>query len=206
MSHFVGIVFGPKEEVDYKLSPYDENLEVEPYIERSPKELLEWAKDYEKNMRDTINKYSESVEDNYKQERAKELMDSLHNQWHNFESKEDYKSLIEKHFNLDDKGNAISTYNPNSKWDWYRIGGRWNGDILHAGSYDTNQAPKKVLTQIKTPYCFIDLNGEWHERGTMGWWGMSLGEMDRDAWEKEFREYLDSLPEDTWLTVIDFHI
>ena len=113
MSHFVGIVFGPKEEVDYKLAPYDENLEVEPYIERSPKELLEWAKDYEKNMRDTINKYSECIEDNYKQERAKELIDSLHNQWHNFESKEDYKALIEKHFNLDDKGNAIR-YSTNS--------------------------------------------------------------------------------------------
>ena len=26
-------------------------------------------------------------------------------------------------------GNELSTYNPNSKWDWYEIGGRWR-DIL----------------------------------------------------------------------------
>lgn len=26
-------------------------------------------------------------------------------------------------------GNELSTYNPNSKWDWYEIGGRWK-DIL----------------------------------------------------------------------------
>lgn len=26
-------------------------------------------------------------------------------------------------------GSYVSTYNPNSKWDWYVIGGRWQGDL-----------------------------------------------------------------------------
>lgn len=27
-------------------------------------------------------------------------------------------------------GNLLSTYNPNSKWDWYSIGGRWRNVLL----------------------------------------------------------------------------
>jgi len=31
--------------------------------------------------------------------------------------------------NLDSNGNLLSTYNPNSKWDWWVIGGRW-GNVI----------------------------------------------------------------------------
>lgn len=31
---------------------------------------------------------------------------------------------------IDDQGNAISTYNPNSKWDWWVVGGRWSGELI----------------------------------------------------------------------------
>lgn len=27
-------------------------------------------------------------------------------------------------------GNELSTYNPNSRWDWYEIGGRWHNILL----------------------------------------------------------------------------
>lgn len=27
-------------------------------------------------------------------------------------------------------GNELSTYNPNSKWDWYSVGGRWRNSLL----------------------------------------------------------------------------
>lgn len=30
-------------------------------------------------------------------------------------------------YQTDDEGNLLSTYNPNSKWDWYTEGGRWSG-------------------------------------------------------------------------------
>ena len=29
----------------------------------------------------------------------------------------------------DKEGNEWSTYNPNSKWDWYQVGGRWCGSL-----------------------------------------------------------------------------
>ena len=29
--------------------------------------------------------------------------------------------------NLDEEGNSLSTWNKNSFWDWFVIGGRWDG-------------------------------------------------------------------------------
>lgn len=47
-------------------------------------------------------------------------------------------------------------------------------------------------------------DGKWYERGKMGWFGMTSDEnLD---WNKEFNKLLDSLPEDTLLTVVDCHI
>ena len=30
---------------------------------------------------------------------------------------------------FDEEGNQLSTYNPQSKWDWYSLGGRWGGTL-----------------------------------------------------------------------------
>ena len=36
----------------------------------------------------------------------------------------------------DKKGNLYSTYNPDSKWDWYCVGGRWSDMLkLKSGGY-----------------------------------------------------------------------
>ena len=32
--------------------------------------------------------------------------------------------------NMMKNGNELSTYNPNSKWDWYSVGGRWRNLLL----------------------------------------------------------------------------
>ena len=35
----------------------------------------------------------------------------------------------------DEKGNIYTTYNPQAKWDWYEIGGRWNGYLRVNGQH-----------------------------------------------------------------------
>jgi hypothetical protein len=50
------------------------------------------------------------------------------------------------------------------------------------------------------------MNGKWYERGSMGWFGMASDEKDKDTWNKEFAKLLNSLPEDTLLSVVDCHI
>lgn len=37
----------------------------------------------------------------------------------------------------DEKGNIYSTYNPNSKWDWWTEGGRWSGS-MKIGGYEVD--------------------------------------------------------------------
>jgi hypothetical protein len=49
-------------------------------------------------------------------------------------------------------------------------------------------------------------DGEWHERGSMGWFGCVSGEKDKGDWFKQVSDMLDSLPDDTLLTVCDCHI
>jgi len=47
-------------------------------------------------------------------------------------------------------------------------------------------------------------DGQWAEKGSMGWWGCVSGE--NQNWIVEFNEMLDGLPDDCWLSVVDCHI
>lgn len=64
-----------------------------------------------------------------------------------------------------------------------------------------NNAKRKAIQ----PYAVLK-DGEWYERGEMGWFGISNNEKNPDDWEEEFNELLNNLPEDTLLTIVDCHI
>lgn len=49
-------------------------------------------------------------------------------------------------------------------------------------------------------------DGEWFERGKMGWFGMVADEKDEGLWIEEFGKLIESLPDDTLLSVYDCHI
>lgn len=49
-------------------------------------------------------------------------------------------------------------------------------------------------------------DGQWYEKGEMGWWGMVSNEKDQSEWNDKFYELLNSLPDDTLLSVYDCHI
>lgn len=49
-------------------------------------------------------------------------------------------------------------------------------------------------------------DSKWFEKGEMGWWGIVHDEKDQEDWNRQYNELLDSLPEDTMLTVVDCHI
>jgi hypothetical protein len=198
------------------------------------------------------------------------------------------------HLQYDEDGNVTKVYdhtNPNKKWDWYVVGGRWSGHLLSKDGYDVDQLMKKdldiegmravaaknaaetydkastlmngkmtwapwdmvreelfkndidgarkfyneQLTPLKADdtfgfffdcdeflvgreayieaakdkaivlYSYVK-DGEWHQRGEMGWFGMSHDEVDRRDWNKEFTDMIMALPDDTLLTVVDCHI
>ena len=64
---------------------------------------------------------------------------------------------------------------------------------------------KKVSYDAISTYAVV-YNGEWYEKGEMGWWGISSNEKDPDKWNEEFNKLLESVSDDTLLTIVDCHI
>lgn len=49
-------------------------------------------------------------------------------------------------------------------------------------------------------------DGQWVERGEMGWWGCVSNEKDPADWKRQFNTMFDALPDDTLITIVDCHI
>ncbi len=49
-------------------------------------------------------------------------------------------------------------------------------------------------------------DGRWFERGSMGWWGAVSDEKDKDAWESEFKQMFEGLPQTAHIAIVDCHI
>lgn len=50
------------------------------------------------------------------------------------------------------------------------------------------------------------IDGEWVERGKMGWFGMVADEEDSATWQRRFNEAFDALPDTAWVALYDLHI
>lgn len=118
MSHFsVAVLTDKLENLKEMLSQYDENLKVEPYVYKKKEEI--------------INEARERRERFLKREKNGEELSDWALKYINANNDEElYKAEIDDDTEYDDDGNELSTYNPNSKWDWYEIGGRWHNNLL----------------------------------------------------------------------------
>lgn len=117
-------------------------------------------------------------------------------------------------------GASTSTYNPRSRWDWWRVGGRWDGVIRNDpresengfNFADRHERPEnntrptsellpegraylealraaggerwRVPANVRDPFPFalVTPDGEWHEKGKMGWWAAVSDEKQSTAW------------------------
>lgn len=108
-----------------------------------------------------------------------------------------------------------SEYNPDSKFDYYCDGGRWSGMIK---TKDGSKVDEAYLDEIDwyaeadaynldtcTPFCIV-IDGVWYEKGEMGWWAMTSNEKTEVDWKTEVKSLIESLPEDTIVYNMDFHI
>ena len=48
-------------------------------------------------------------------------------------------------------------------------------------------------------------DGKWYSRGDMGWFGVTHNEKETKDWNEEFNKLIDSLPDDTLLSLYDCH-
>ncbi len=101
---------------------------------------------------------------------------------------------------------AICTFNPDGKWDWYEIGGRWDGHITgrkrpNRDHIQDNSILASTLLKVpdfdqRVPAAIITPTGEWVEKITLvttssGWY---MRETPKRAWCNRVRRILDSFP------------
>lgn len=326
--HYTCLVIGP----DYKaqLEPFDENTPVKPYKAYwDSRELESWERilqEREGERRKEGGAPGEMEKFTYPEEQV------LASEYELDDMARVYRA---RYLPADDEGPEVddggifewSTYNPQSKWDWYAVGGRWTGffklkpgrkgetgrpgfmtepalngyvdvalkgdvdiegmrqenadkaaavwDRIHAvighlpealgweshfvgrlklaaageDEYSLEQAREDYYAQPRVirlkewndslpeeerlldflgpavedfqmsreeyvqsardnalaTYAYL-YEGEWHAPGKMGWFSSSDTEKEKHAFVRQFNDLLDSLPDDTELTLVDLHI
>lgn len=274
MSHFsLGVILNKKEygikklldftaiesAVDRILEPFDENKVVDEYIQYTKEELIEKAKENNEEYKNTT--YAEFLKDTkaYK-EKYKDSPSHLNYLENEFPKvlkmtdEELYQREIAGYENcIDEDGNITSIYNPNSKWDWYEIGGRW-AEMLSVGKEkvdyavmtDINFNPKPTKEEIEeytkdwnnvmngksfytaeyylerygslenyikecsriSTFALLTPDGEWHEPGQMGYFGISTATTDDEKkFKDEYMNIINKYNTDNYIfVVVDCHI
>lgn len=282
MSHFIVGVILPKghpnpntntahteSTVEELLANYDENMEVDPHIEKCGCIGLEARQEVTKEVEMTLGTFEQFREKYHNLPKEKQI------KWQHWIKPytELEKRLLKIHplrkkpmkscSDCKGTGKYESHYNPDSKWDWWEIGGRWTGNF---GMYDAQKDPKNYepcnicngtgmrndqigiearkadpkytcnacsgtgktmkwrlewpdkdntaiisdflkLSDVRSrfPFAVVTPDGVWHEKGEMGWFGMSHNNKEEKKWVKEVQELLDQ-HKDHWIIGVDCHI
>lgn len=148
-------------------------------------------------------------------------------------------------------GDESWMHNPQAKWDYWRIGGRWS-DTLRTEDGPCDQAQKHAIDFEAMGLAFMEeaggdramerqvsrggglpwddavtcmtrdayqrkscrfstlavvtSDGEWHERGRMGWFGHVFDEADPGEWQARHAALVRAADAESWLTIVDYHI
>ena len=230
--------------VDEALAPYDEDLDCEPYVRFNKEIIIEETKEKFSRMRNNLLGFSYANSTSKDETEAlnwfyetnphhqtpypdglvynPNVYENLREDFYQDLSDEDFWNMacneehILQHYAVDDLENGVSysTYNPNSKWDWYQIGGRWTDEITEACVKNPSfyQQYKFVRLEDLKPetigisYALIDLEGDWRAPGEVGWFGMTSSTPETEAQHREeIQTYLASLSPQTWICFVDCH-
>jgi hypothetical protein len=206
MTHFtVSIIFAKGESsvesfVAEQMEPYHEHDEAEPYVCYS----VEQAAADLAGVIHRLELILSRKESFYDLAKCREHLDRLRA----MTPAQKYRDFIQFHERFNAQGKPISTYNPKSKWDWYVIGGRWDGWIngreTDREAIEDNRATvRQAMERGIIPHAIITPDGEWHERGRMSWWAILTTE--NENWEAQAREILAAYPGHD-LVIVDAHI
>jgi hypothetical protein len=97
-------------------------------------------------------------------------------------------------------GMRTTTYNPSSKWDWWVIGGRWDGDYT---ADRRNVFPLTDMVPGWSVFAIVTPDGQYHAEADMGWWAITTNE--NPAWTALQYEIASAFPDHTGV-VTDWHI
>ena len=135
MSHYALLVIG--EDVEGQLEPFDENMEVPEY----KKDLV--SVEDKNTFREVYSECDEkrsygckTKEEEIENSKLtfKELYEKFGSDWNDNIWRDDGDG------NLSENLAEYSTYNPDSKWDWFSVGGRWDGLLKLKNGDEVNSA------------------------------------------------------------------
>ena len=189
MSHFTVLVVAKDEaELESKLLPYYE-YGTSQGMDDLIKPYLEWKKFDEEFCRELF--------DAYKKDNPESLMT-----WEQYLEEDGLKHHPEHGWGY--------WHNPNAKWDWYQIGGRWERVMpnhhVKLGEIDFDlyreqaqlEDPEKALT-----FAFVNKAGKWIQRAQMGWFAMTSD--SNDTYDATFWEFVKA-EGDELVYLVDCHI
>lgn len=213
MSHFITLVLVPKDSLDVEgtvsalLAPYDEEITVAPYatdcycIGGIARRAGVQAADREvEDLDDLRTRYWDLPKE------GRSTWEAWTADWIAVADRTEkahplYQKPNPKCEDCQGRGKRVTTYNPQSQWDWWVIGGRWDGWLSR-----TNQLKAKTAAQKgKVPFAIVTPDGVWHDKGKMGWWGMVADEKADADWGHEVRQLLMAHPDAT-AVACDLHI
>lgn len=101
---------------------------------------------------------------------------------------------------------ARLTYNPDAKWDWYEIGGRWSG-FLRNDAILARSLLRSPKLKDRLPHDYLTPDGKWHAKAefiSTGWMQGHMVHTPGGRWHKEFRSALSAWPKHR-VVVVDRH-
>lgn len=119
-----------------------------------------------------------------------------------------WKEILDAHKNTGKEGveTARALYRSQSVIQAFdKMNPRFWGCPVDTFGFDRDAYVQGKVNQTLVPFALLK-DGEWYQRGDMGWWGVARNEMDRDEWAKQVSTLLDSLDPDTIVTIVDCHI
>ena len=136
MSHYiVAVIHKEHDDLEGIMEPYYEERETSRYMKHTKAELIQIGKDniketegnlYAKYLKDP-KKYEENCKNESHLKYLKEEF-PLKLKWNDEEIYQEQVKFY-KPEDIGKDGEIYSTYNPNSKWDWYVVGGRWRNSL-----------------------------------------------------------------------------
>ena len=207
MTHFAVGIIVPEDKlrdiqsfISDQMEPYNESSTVAPYVSYS---LAKAKAEIERDIA-RLERVVERRDPDYNLEKCQEILAKLRVTT----PEQRYREYAEHHEHFNAKGEPLSTYNPDSKWDWWVIGGRWDGWIngKEANSETVNDniaTTEQAIERDIIPHAIITPDGQWHERGQMGWWAILITEYE--DWDAQAKEIL-SGHSGHRLIILDAHI
>ncbi|MBA7647681.1 hypothetical protein ES703_55459 [subsurface metagenome] len=199
MSHFNCLVIHKEEQnIDELMAPYSEELKIKPYIRETKDKCY---KKYLQARRDARDKPG-----SFFAKKQKEEADIIGMSFERFKEWYWGEGRI-----WDKEGNLLTTYNPNSRWNYYTVGGSWENLLPRKKGAKCNSC---LITEVdwKKPiiiYAVVTPGGKWHSRGKMLYFGIS-DETEEKAkdWKLNFYDHFikTHLSSEFFGTILDCHI